>query len=424
VVTEEVILKRMSVRNGRLVLPDGMTYRVLVLPDRPNISLAVLRKLKEFVAAGATIVGPRPQYATGLTDYPKCDEEVARLATKLWGGSSGSTGVPPMNLEGSRKQDARGTGRIVWDKTARDVLKADGIGPDFEFAGKDLNLTLDYIHRRDGETDIYFVANRDPRSVRAYCTFRVQGKPPQLWDPVTGLVRGVPARAYQDTEGRTTLVLEFVPCGSMFVVFRPVAARVHVETEKPGRHEDRPLSPSPLLTFSPSFTIPGPWTVRFDPNWGGPGAVQFPELVSWTQRPQEGIKFYSGSATYETSFDLPASLLGHRPGPANPERPATRDEQRILLDLGNLRELAQVRLNGKNLGILWTPPFRMDVTDVIEPGANRLEIDVVNFWPNRIIGDQSLPPEKRLTRTNIRKLTKDTPLIESGLLGPVTLGSP
>jgi hypothetical protein len=154
--------------------------------------------------------------------------------------------------------------------------------------------------------------------------------------------------------------------------------------------------------------IPGPWTVRFDPNWGGPARVQFPQLVSWTQRPEAGIKFYSGTARYETSFDLPTSL-----------RTTTEP---LVLDLGNLRELAEIRLNGKNLGILWAPPFAVDITDAVQPTGNRLEIDVVNFWPNRLIGDQSLPPEKRLTRTNIRKFTKDTPLIESGLLGPVTIG--
>jgi hypothetical protein len=150
--------------------------------------------------------------------------------------------------------------------------------------------------------------------------------------------------------------------------------------------------------------------VRFDPNWGGPGIVQFPQLVSWTQRPEEGIKFYSGTAVYQTSFDLPESLRG--PG------------QRVALDLGNVRELAEVRLNGKSLGVLWAMPFRVEVTDALKPTGNRLEIEVVNFWPNRVIGDQSLPPEKRFTRTNIQKLTKETPLIESGLLGPVTLRSP
>jgi hypothetical protein len=391
VVTEEVILKRMSVRDSRLVLgtpnaksgvwepqPDGMSYRVLVLPNRPNISLPVLRKLKEFVAAGATVIGPKPQYPTGLTDFPKSDEEVARLAAEVWAPSSSK-------------------GRAISDKNAREVLAADGVRPDFEFSGREPNVALDYIHRRNGQTEIYFVANRSTRSVQADCTFRVTGKQPELWDAVTGQTR--PAAAWSQAKGHTTLPLEFAPCGSIFVVFCQPAEKA------------APSGPAQnFVKFTPRHEIPGPWAVRFDPNWGGPGTVQFPQLVSWPKRPEEGIKFYSGAAVYETSFDLPESLRG--PG------------RTLVLDLGKLRELAEVRLNGKNLGVVWAPPFRMDVSAAIQPTGNKLEIEVVNFWPNRIIGDQSLPPEKRLTRTNIRKLTKDTPLIESGLLGPVTLGTP
>jgi hypothetical protein len=155
--------------------------------------------------------------------------------------------------------------------------------------------------------------------------------------------------------------------------------------------------------------LTGPWTVRFDTNWAGPAEVQFDSLVSWPERPEPGIKFFSGTATYEQTFDLPQSAISNRPSA-------------ILLDLGNVRELAEVKLNGKSCGITWTPPFRVDITHALQPGSNRLEIEVVNFWPNRIIGDAALPKEQRLTRTNIRKLTKDTKLMESGLLGPVRVG--
>jgi hypothetical protein len=153
--------------------------------------------------------------------------------------------------------------------------------------------------------------------------------------------------------------------------------------------------------------LEGPWAVQFDPQWGGPTSCEFGALVSWTQRPEEGIKFYAGTATYRKTFDLPPSVR--------------REDRRLWLDLGDVKELAEVRLNGKNLGVLWAFPFRVDVTDALRPANNRLEVDVVNFWPNRIIGDQFLPPEERLTRTNIRKLTRETPPAESGLLGPVTL---
>lgn len=384
VVTEEVILTRMAVRDGRIVLPDGMSYRLLVLPDRPGISLPVLRKLKELVAAGATAIGPKPEHATGLTDHPKCDEEVALLAAELWGDCDGKTVT----------EHRYGQGRIFWGKGARDVLKADGVGMDVEFSGAPADAALNYIHRRDGDVDIYFVANRNDRPEAVNCTFRISGKAPEIWDPLTGRTRR--AAAWSQAGGRITVPLEFAPCGSMFIVFRT------------------PASAPPASNLAQNFTkwtprheITGPWTVRFDPKWGGPPSAEFPALVSWTQRPEEGIRFYSGTAVYEKSFDLPSSLR--------------QTGRRLMLDLGQVKMLAEVRLNGKNLGVVWAPPFRVDVTDAIKPQANRLEIDVVNSWTNRVIGDQSVPEEKRLTRTNIRRLTKDTPLVESGLLGPVTL---
>jgi len=149
----------------------------------------------------------------------------------------------------------------------------------------------------------------------------------------------------------------------------------------------------------------GAWTVKFDPRWGGPGAAEFPALVSWTERPEPGIKHYSGTAIYTKEFGMPEAT----------------GRSRIRLDLGKVRELAEVRLNGKSCGTVWAPPFSVDITDALKPGVNRLEIEVVNFWPNRIIGDAALPPAERLTKTNVRKLTKDTALMPSGLLGPVSL---
>ncbi len=383
VVTEHVILTRMSVRDGRIVLPDGMSYRLLVLPDRRAISLPVLRKLKELVAAGATVIGPRPQQATGLSDYPNCDRDVGSLAAQLWGDAGG--GIAEHRF---------GAGRIVWGKTARQVLRDDGIKPDFEAAPVEAQASLDYIHRRDGQVDIYFVANRAARPADAQCTFRIDGKLPELWDPLTGETR--PAAAWSQADGRTTLPLEFSPCGSLFVVFRKPATAPTLQT---GARN------FPRLTLRHTFT--GPWTVRFDPKWGGPASAEFSELISWTRRPEEGIRFYSGTAVYWRTFDLPQSLRTSR--------------EPLMLDLGDVKNLAEVRLNGRNLGVLWTPPFRVDATAAMKPTDNRLEIDIVNFWPNRVIGDAGLPPEKRFTRTNIRKLTRETPLIDSGLLGPVTL---
>ncbi len=399
VITEEALLTRMSVRDGRLVLSDGMSYRLLVLPSRASISLPVLRKLKALVADGATVLGPRPTEASGLQEYPQCDAEVARIAEELWGRGS-------QEIQLKRKPD---TGHVVDGRGAREVLAAQGVLPDFECemaletppdASNDHAsrltphaLALNFIHRTADSAEIYFVANRSNAWVNGRCTFRVTGKAPELWDPVTGQRRF--AAAYEQRNGRTTLPLEFAPCGSWFVVFREPAGS-HPATAWENR-----------AAFQPRHELSGSWSVAYDPRWGGPASAQFNSLVSWTARSEPGIKFYSGTATYTKTFDLAAGL--------------TTGGKRIWLDLGDVRELAEVRLNGKDLGVVWAPPFRVEITDAVKAYGNSLAVEVVNFWPNRIIGDASLPQQQRLARTNIRKLTKDTPLMESGLLGPVRL---
>jgi hypothetical protein len=290
-------------------------------------------------------------------------------------------------------------GRVIASKSAREVLHADGVPPDCEFfsaLNSQPSTSFDYIHRTAGDAEIYFVANRTNLAATATIAFRVRGKTPELWNAVTGERKFAPAYEDEEKTGRTIVPLDFAPCGSWFVVFREPAA-AHPLTAKTNSEK-----------FSPLSEISGPWTVHFDPKWGGPESALFDQLVSWTTRPEPGIKFYSGTATYEKNFDLP------------PQTPDAR-HQTLYLDLGNVRELAEVKVNGKSCGIVWTPPFRVDVTGAVKPGANQLEIEVVNFWPNRIIGDAGLPPEQRLTKTNIRKLTANTPLVESGLFGPVQI---
>ena len=164
---------------------------------------------------------------------------------------------------------------------------------------------------------------------------------------------------------------------------------------------------SPQL--SEPVELQGAWTVRFAPQWGGPESIRFEKLYDWTKADLDGIKYYSGTATYESEkFALPASLIRNPPAA-------------IYLDLGEVKNVARVRLNGKDLGVLWTRPFRVEITGAVQPADNLLEITVTNLWPNRLIGDAALPPEKRFTRTHVTKFTKDTPLLPSGLLGPVTL---
>lgn len=252
---------------------------------------------------------------------------------------------------------------------------------------------LDYIHRRAGDADIYFVANRATNFMSTECLFKVGGKVPELWNAVTGERQF--ADAYSVAEGTnggiTSVQLNFAPCGSWFVIFqKPTTEHTKADT---------------ALKEVADLSIG--WTVWFDPKWGPESAAVFDSLASWTEHSNPRIKFYSGTANYTKTFELP---------PRN-----TQHATRLFLDLGDVRELAEVKVNGKSCGVTWTPPFRVDITDAVKPGANQLEIEVVNFWPNRIIGDAKLPKEQRLTKTNVRKLTSENQLMKSGLFGPVRI---
>jgi len=382
----EVLMTRMSVKDGRLVLPDQMSYRLLVLPQRDTMTPEALQRIASLVEAGATVVGPKPSRSPSLRGYPKCDRKVKELADKLWGPCDGET----------VKEHAFGKGRVIWGKTLAEILRADRIAPDFEYSAAGKDARLDYIHRRAGEAEIYFVSNQMDRIEKALCTFRVAGRQPELWDAVTGHMRDAVAFT-QMRAGRTAVPLVLPPRGSTFVVFRKA-----IGASRNGSAATNTPAPSQAMA------ITGPWNVRFDPKWGGPGQVVFEKLVDWTKRPEEGIKYYSGTATYRKTFDLPNVLRQGR--------------KRVYLDLGKLKNLARVRLNGKDLGVVWTAPWRVEVTSAVKSIANSLEIDVVNLWPNRLIGDARLPAAKRLTKTNVTKFsTGRHELLESGLLGPVTL---
>jgi len=361
-INTEVLLTRVAAKDGRIVLPDGMSYRMLVLPNSEAMSLPVLEKVAELVEAGVPVVGRPPTRTPGLQDYPKCDEEVKRLASDL---------------------------KLITSDSLQVTLNELSIAPDFESG----DVPLHYIHRRSEDADIYFVCNQQSEPVTAECTFRVAGKQPEIWDAVTGEIRE--AMAFDIVAGRTTLPLEFASRGSLLIVFRkPAKSNKGPDEANFGRQ----------IQFG---ELHGPWTVKFDPEWSGPESVEFEKLEDWTKRPEPGIKFYSGKATYHKTFDLP-----------NEAQEAAR---RLYVELGRVRNVARVRLNGKDLGVVWTAPWQVEITGAVKPTGNKLEIDVVNLWPNRLIGDAGLPAEERLTKTNVPKFKKDSPLLPSGLLGPVVL---
>ncbi|HEX2101230.1 MAG TPA: glycosyl hydrolase, partial [Candidatus Synoicihabitans sp.] len=260
--------------------------------------------------------------------------------------------------------------------------------PDFEYAEAD-GAWLDFIHRRTDDAEIYFVANRENRPASVDCFFRVADRTPEIWDPVTGQVSG--AAGVRRDHGRTSLRMTFEPHQAFFVVFPKVTARPDVSVVANSRE------------LSVVRELAGPWTVKFDPAWGGPAEIEFSRLSDWTQHVDEGIRYYSGTATYVKRFDSPTV-------PAGP----------LFLDLGAVKNIAEVRLNGERLGVVWTAPWRIEITDAVKPSGNQLEIVVANLWPNRLLRDAMLPPEERLTRTNI-EMDPKAALLPSGLLGPVTL---
>lgn len=626
----EAIRKLVRIEGGRIVLPSGVSYRALVLRDGTKLSLPLLRKLRELVAEGMTlVVNSRPVEAPGLADYPKCDDEVKKAAAEMWGDLNGSTVT----------ERAYGKGRVLWGRLA-DAL---GVPPDFEFTAQAADAPVQWIHRRAGDADLYFIASRRRQAEDLVCTFRVAGKQPEFWDAVSGEI--TKAAVFEEVNGRTRLPVHLEPAGSVFVVFRspaperrvqeialegaplaatrpfvapargkfrdvagdftislwlkpeldiavplsprgphrfyirdrnapsfafyplaggtvygkghavcglaagrngialyervagppvpvlaaqtPLAGWTHVavvyregapslyldgklagRAEKSGRivhpglfeacdapvdfmgqttaprlearaldeagiralaaaelpaPEDPPaFDPSAMLFWRDGWymardgagrerpieiagigrpvTLDGPWTVRFDPNLGAPESITMPELKSLHRHEADGVKYYSGTATYTKKFQAPAP-----------------NGKRLYLDLGRVEVIAEVKVNGKPVGNVWKAPYRVDITDAVRAGENDLEVQVTNLWPNRLIGDEQQPPEyeygyvtdnpgssggggggvlaipewyregkpkpksARVAFSVWKWFSKNDPLLESGLLGPVKL---
>ncbi len=519
----EVVLRDLQVKNGRLLLPHGMSYRVLVLPAVERMTPRLLRRIKQLVDAGATVIGEVvPSKSPSLSGYPRCDEEVRTLAAELWG-----------------------KGKIVRGKSVQQVLASLGVPPDFR-----ADRPLEFTHRRIGNADVYFVANTSDRTVSATCAFRISGKLPEIWHPETGRVEHV--AIYRQDKQTARLPLHLRPAESVFVVFRTsslhddsivrvrrggrdlyfisaplprvrihralwgpegdkartkdvtaqvqrmvdsgrltftvaelasegdpafgvvktlrveyeVAGKVYtasaidpdtialypppdpepplhigrlpdgklrVEAFQPGDYElhfrsgkVKRLKVSPAPSVLP---VTGVWRVQFTPGWGAPAEVVFPRLISWSEHEHPGVRYFSGTAIYRTSVRVPANLL--------------RSGQRLYLDLGRVEVVASIHVNGKPAGVLWKPPFRVDVTGLLRPGENLLEVRVANLWVNRMIGDEQLPedsdrnpegtlrewpawllegrpsPSGRYTFTTWKLWHRDSPLQPSGLLGPV-----
>lgn len=408
----EMLIARAKVKNSKIVFPGGGSYYLLVLPERSTMTPELIAKIESLVNDGAQVVGHPPVKSPGLTNYPECDEFVRTTAEKMWGSRT---------IPGNVEKRAYGKGAIYWGgqlsenmeelypnyEATAEILKSLGVTEDFQS-----DEAVRYHHKRLVNADIYFVSNKTGRPVKSYCTFRVGGAVAELWDPLTGETRALPE--FIESNGKTTIPMQFDAYQSYFVVFDRTFGETQPK-DKIGKN---------FATAETIQQLSGPWTVSFDPRWGGPEAIIFNKLDDWSERQEEGIKYYSGIATYQQKF----------------ESEKLQNGDRYFLNLGEVKNIARVRLNGKDLGVVWTAPWRIDISGIVKEGENNLEIEVANLWVNRLIGDEKLPDDGikngswpdwilegkprtsgRLTFSSYRFYKADSPLSKSGLLGPVTI---
>lgn len=421
------LLYQSEVKNRKIVFPGGAEYQVLIIPEYPTMTPVLLAKIKELIYSGATVVGNPPEKSPSLVGYPNCDRQVQTLAREIWG-------------EQNTDRRALGKGEIVINRGTADnlyqpysatteLLNSLKVLPDFQASSGKIR----YTHRTMDDCEIYFVANRSEEKVADICSFRVTGMRPELWNPLTGEIRALPQFSEEGELTRIPLVWERHE--SYFILFRKETSSKKIEGLN-FRDLDRVVA------------IGGHWDVSFDPDWGGPASVVFEVLTDWTQHSNPGIKYYSGTAVYKQTFDIPEGVLAdlfiddsqNHVERINEQPSEFSGRNRFYLDLGAVKNMARIHLNGNNLGTLWTTPWRLEITDVLKPKGNILEIEVVNLWPNRLIGDEQLPEDGiqngrwpewilenkkrtsgRYTFTTHRHFDKNSPLLESGLLGPVSI---
>jgi hypothetical protein len=374
-VNADALIHEISAGPGVLTTHSGMTYRVLALdPRSEHMSLPVLEAIAQLVENGAIVAGAKP------VDDPSLADDAARfhkLADKLFGDGSGTHRV--------------GKGTVYAGQSLSQVLAALQLPPDFKYTHPLSDTDILFVHRKLPDGDLYYIDNRNPRAESVDATFRIQGKAPELWHPDTGASE--PA-AYSTTSGLTTVPLSLEPYGTVFVVFRKSAS---VTTRSLPRETQRLLS-----------GVEGPWIVSFPSGWGAPTEAKFDQLSSWSLSSDEGIRYFSGTATYTKIIDAPQGWF--QPG------------AHLWIDLGDVENLADITVNDKHIGIAWKPPFRADITAALHAGANQLSIRVTDLWPNRIIGDQQ-PNAHQYTFSTFHPYNAQSHLLPSGLLGPVQIWS-
>jgi hypothetical protein len=478
------VLANMGVNaRGEITLPNGQTYQVLLLPDEDRMEAVTLERLAQLVEAGATVLGPRPARTPSLNAKSDTDQRIQTLAKKLWGDIDGK----------SVTSHRYGRGTVHFGVTLERILEGRGLKSDFEYRATAAHAgeapKLDYIHRRLPDAEFYFVSNQRNAPASVECTFRVTDGRPDIWQPETGAITSAPVtRRLED--GRIAVTLHLAPAESCFVFFRsgaagpagfrsftkdaqvvgsPVTARLQATDREtvatvfaPGTYAATRADGSRISTTLENLPAPldlsAGWQVAFPAGWGAPASATLPKLASYTDHADDGIRHFSGTASYQKTFQIPPDAL-------------TAQGVVAELDLGDVQVIAELEVNGRDFGLLWKPPFRRDITNALRPGANTITVRVTNLWRNRLIGDAKIAgftskdqaklidqmlaghtkltakgesqgpgasdefypmpawvwagennPDPRLhTFTVFAFLNSETPLVPSGLVGPVRL---
>jgi hypothetical protein len=396
-----------SVKNNKIEFPSGASYEIMVLPIYETMTPELLEKISTLIEQGATVIGNPPLRSPSLTNYPKGDLKVNSLVKKIWGNVK-----MPMTLL-HRKY---GQGTIIWGKP---ILSAqDKLYPNYDLTSKILKLkgiegdfntdtSIRYTHRTSADWDIYFVSNTTDKPITINGQFRTTKGSPELWNAINGTT--APITDFTVSAGKTNIPLKLDAYESAFIVFSAENKWNANHAVKPGEHTLQMLE--------------GKWKIYFDEKWGGPKEITADSLYDWSKSSLEGVKYYSGLATYQQTFEFNGEAV-----------------KQTFLDLGEVKIMAKVILNGKEVGTLWTAPWRLDISDFIRHGKNDLKIEVINLWANRLIGDEQKPydgivddkwPEwlltgqqrtsGRFTFTTTRQYKADSPLLPSGLLGPIRI---
>ena len=375
-INAEVIERDLFVKDGLLTLPHGTQYRILVLPKLETMRPELLAKIKKLIEDGAVVLGPAPKRSPSGESFPTADRQVEKLAGELWSGLDGR----------SVKAVKRGKGELLFGMTMEEALKYIGCVPD---CGLPADAPVLYGHRSAGDADIYFISNQKDEMIEIRPEFRIRSRQPELWDATTGRIRTLPA--YEVTAAGTVVPLKLYPYESAFIVFRRSATKA----EETGLQLNYPV----LQTL---VRLDAPWKVSFEEKRRGPASQTFARLEDISKNENPDIRYYSGTIWYETEFKL-----------------KKKPEGELYLNLNDVGVMAKVKINGQYAGGVWTAPYRVNVTDLVRKGKNKVEIEVVTTWMNRLIGDSGLPESERKTWTPCNSWKPTDTLQKSGLVGPV-----